>query len=502
MPRVIPATFASQHPDHASVPYWHDSAFISTQQEAEETFLAFKDLEIDEYKWDWEGKLVDESVIERLLSKHYDYFKKHQIGLDKFLTFRLPNPYEETEFRLGRAFMGILSAAALAQKVGVNTPPIFEVILPMTQSARSLIDIQEAFREIAGLKHWMFNIGQSQLQHLEMIPLFEQVNVIMNSDQIIAEYLKLHEEKFGYRPHYLRPYIARSDPSMNSGHVATVLAIKIALSRYQKLSQKLNIPLYPMIGCAALPFRGGLNPYTVAEFTKEYAGIKTVLIQSAFRYDYPLEDAKKAILELKEVLPKSVAVQYSLEDELVAEKFIRVFEKCYRQTIEQVAPIINQIAGEFPARRERVQHVGLFGYSRGVGSVTLPRAIKTTGSLYSIGVPPELFGTGRGLKEITLDSSLDKLSSMYLNLKQDYRRVGGFVNKENIQRLAQNEPFWSDVLQDIKHIEEILGFQLEPKTDQEKEHYKLTTQILDNLLSGKPISDLITKSGILRRSLG
>jgi len=36
--RIIPAVMASQHPDHASKPYWHDDPFISTQEETEECF--------------------------------------------------------------------------------------------------------------------------------------------------------------------------------------------------------------------------------------------------------------------------------------------------------------------------------------------------------------------------------------------------------------------------------------------------------------------------------
>jgi phosphoenolpyruvate carboxylase len=502
MPRKIPKTIASQHPDHASKPYWHTEAFIPAQFETQETLIAFQELGIDEYKWDWEGKLVDESVTERLLGQNYQYFKENQLGKDKFLTFRLPNPYEETEFRVGRAFMGILSAAALAKQVQLHTPPLFEVILPMTESTKSMIDIHEAFREIAGLKHWIFNMQKSQLEHIQVIPLFEQVDVIVNSDKILAEYLIEHEKRFGYQPDYIRPYVARSDPSMNSGHIATVFAIKIALSKYQELAQKTGVEMYPMIGCAKLLFRGGLAPNNVEKFINEYAGIQTILIQSAFRYDYPKEVAVEGIKKINELIPKYKTRQINHSEEKEIIELIRVFEKYYRQTIKEAAPLINEIAKQFPKRRERVQHVGLFGYSRGVGGVSLPRAIKTTGSLYSIGVPPEIFGTGRAIKEIKKAGKINLLEKIYINLKQDYIEVGGFLNKQNLSKLAAKDSFWKEVETDVLEIESFLGQALEPQTEEQKQHNIKTSQLLNKFLNGENISDLITETGILRKSIG
>ena len=227
--RKISATMISQHPDHGNKPYWSRNAFIKAGEEIKECFLSFSELNTSEYKWDWEGKYVDESVIEKLLSEHHDYFKKNSLGKDKFLTFRLPNPKVETEFRLGRAFMGILGASGLAKKIGIHSPPLFEVILPMTESAEEMIAIQEAFREIASLKHALYYFGEESLKHIEIIPLFEQVTTIIKSHRLLEKYLNLHQKKFNFKPSYLRPYLARSDPALNSGLVPTILAIKIGL---------------------------------------------------------------------------------------------------------------------------------------------------------------------------------------------------------------------------------------------------------------------------------
>jgi len=57
-----------------------------------------------------------------------------------------------------------------------------------------------------------------------------------------------------------------------------------------------------------------------------------------------------------------------------------------------MAPIINYIAKYVPKGRERRLNVGLWGYSREVGHVSLPRAIPLTTAGYSIGIPPEFIG--------------------------------------------------------------------------------------------------------------
>ena len=285
MQRKIPATMSTQHPDHANAPFWHDKAFINTSNEAKETFVAFSELGITEYKWDWEGKLVDESVLERLFGEHFEFFKKNPLGQEKFITFRLPNPKIETEFRIGRAFMNLASAASTAKYFGLPTPPLFEVILPMTDNAEELFALNEAYVQIHKLSHPLYRL-ENILTNLRVIPLFEDVETILNSDKIIERYLSLYKNKFKKLPPYFRPYVARSDPALNFGMIPTVLAIKVALYKYKKLSEKMKIPFYPIIGAAVLPFRGGIDPVHIKKFVSEYNGIRTTTIQSAFHYDF------------------------------------------------------------------------------------------------------------------------------------------------------------------------------------------------------------------------
>lgn len=501
MKRKIPTTMATQHPDHASIPYWQSEALIKTQQEARETFLSFSELGITEYKWDWEGKLVDESVLERLFGEHFDYFKKHPLGKDKFLTFRLPNPKVETEFRLGRAFMNLASAASVAKHFGLPTPPLFEVILPMTETPQEIFAIQVAFQEMHALKNPLYRL-EHILSNVKVIPLFEQVNTIIRSDTILKEYVALYKNYFKKTPVYLRPYVARSDPALNSGIVPTVLAIKIALSRYKAFEKTEGIKLYPIIGPGTLPFRGGINPLKIQEFINEYKGIQTTIIQSAFRYDFNKKDILTAIKLLNETLPKQKAVLISKEEEKELIYIIPFFEKAYTEVIEGIAPLINTIAPHLPKRRERVQHVGLFGYSRGVGKVKLPRAISFTAAMYSIGIPPEIIGTGRGLKKAKKLGKLSIIEKYHINIKTDLENAGRYLNKSVLQKLAKTHTAWRLILDDVTAIEDVYGITLEPITKTEKEHAIITTAIFERLKQELPIQDLIEQAALLRKSLG
>ncbi len=502
--RKIPATMVTQHPDHAHTPYWHYRPFISTQEEPYELYLSFKELGASEYKWDWEGKLVDEAIVERIMGEYYDYFKETQIGKDKFITFRLPNPKVETEYRLGRAFMGIIAASGLASSIGLSNNPLFEVILPMTESAKEMYDVQSAFREMAAIRHPLLKRRDEDIEHIEIIPLFEDINTIANSDKILEEYLQMHIQGFDFKPEYMRPYVARSDPALNAGIVPTVLAIKIALSRYEGFSERHEIPLYPMIGAAALPFRGGISPWTVDAFMKEYSGMRTTTIQSAFRYDYPKEDVVEALQKLEKGFHITRARIISPEEEKYLREIMKVFSRYYQSTIVKIAPLINEISKHIPKRRERVQHVGLFGYSRGVGETKLPRAITFTASLYSIGVPPELIGTGRGirsLKSSKMQNMLDILESHYINIRPDLLNTLNYTNFEVLEELSKTIIGFDEVYEGAREIQRYLGEEL-PRNDDQKEHQQLTSEIFKRLKEGKEVSQLIEKAALLRRSLG
>lgn len=498
--RKIPTTMATQHPDNAGKPFWHHQAFISTAAEIKESYICFSDLGIDEYNWDWEGKFVDEAVVDRLLHKHLSYFKRHPLGEDKFLTFRIPNPRVEKQFRLARAFMVAITSSQLVQSLDFRKSPIFEMILPLTETADEIIDIQEAFAELVSLEHRLLKMEDS-IQNIELIPLFEQVDKIMQSGEILVRYIKQYSKRFGKKPAYIRPYCARSDPALNSGLIPTMLALKVALTTYADIEKKTGVGLYPMVGTGSLPFRGSVTPDSIESVLDEYAGVSTLIIQSAFRYDYKKAQVIQAIEKIKKELPKRKAKILQKEEMKAIRKSIPWFENPYQSSIERLAPLINILSVQVTKRRERMQHIGLFGYSRGVGKVSLPRAIPFTATLYSLGVPPEIIGTGRGIRRAKKEGVWDIIEPIYVNMKDDLQKAGFYVNRSNIDRLAKKLGGWYDLKDDIDALEEI-GLEVGPKSASDFEHRSVTDKVFEKLEQNKNVSQLITYGGMLRKSLG
>ncbi|NLJ05957.1 MAG: phosphoenolpyruvate carboxylase [Exilispira sp.] len=495
--RKIPTVMFSQHPDHATIPFWHNHQYVKTHHEVIECYLMFKKLKAEEIMWDWEGKLVDETIVEKLLGKYSNYFQKFVLGEDIFLTFRIPNPRIESGYRLSRALMVIISSYYLSHSLGFTNPPLFEVILPMTETAEEMISLKKGFERISQATFNSFGSGSFLKEEIEIIPLFEDVKTILKSKKILEDYILLCKKYFGKKPSYIRPFCARSDPALNSGIVPTTLSIKWALSEFKKFSEKTGIPIYPIIGPGALPFRGGLSPELWKEFVDEFSGIRTVLIQSSFRYDYPLDKVKIALKKLKKYIPKS-------ETKLIAKKTLKEiqtiipwFEKPYKQMVEKMVPIINKISTSIPKRRERVQHIGLFGYSRRVGKNKLPRAIGFTASCYSLGIPPEFFGLSQGLKKIRKQKKLFLLESHYKLFKPSLIRAGRYLRKESFKDLRLEF-----MEKEIDYIEKFLGEKLGPKTTEEKKHAKVVGQVIARLKSGKTLQKKIEQAALLRHSLG
>ena len=508
--RNIPVTMATQHPDNACAPWWKEDAFVATQDEIEEVMILFKDLPVDEYMWDWEGKYVDEAVGEKLFSRGQKLFLKHPLGTDLHLTYRIPAFDGEKMHRMARAFMNVLALADLSKDIGIKRPPVTEMFLPLTTDSRQPIKVREAFKEIAAYHRSVFHRGKKGdtdlLKMFDVTPLVEDVASLLNIERIVAPYWKkLLKECPEAKQRGQRLFLARSDPAMNAGLVPAVLAVKVALSLAKGVADDCDMDVFPILGTGSLPFRGSVNPTYLDTFMPQYAGVRTYSIQSAFRYDYPKDDVSKALKRMQKEVPKHRIVSVSDTDRKNIGKLCKVFTDIWRPTIESIAPLINQVAAYLPQRRERLQHIGLFGYSRGVGKVRLPRAIGFTGALYSLGVPPELIATGRGLVRAGEMGLLDVIEKHYPALREDLKHAGKYLNRENLSLLGKKKSVFREIERDIDAIEKILEIELGPEKPRHIIHRNLTSSIYQRLMTGGPKEGIqrdLIEAAVIRRSLG
>ena len=485
----VPRTMSTQHPDNVTTPFFADNTELGGDDEIKEAFYAFSHIKCQEQLWDCEGKEVDNFVVKKLLTSYEPYFKSHKLGKDVFLTLRVPNPaIEKAE---GKILLETLESIPRNFDTanlfyGEGIAPIFEVALPMTTSADELLMLSQFYRKhVIGKKHESIGgkkisdwIGDFKPENIRVIPLFEDKEGMLNAAREVGRFIT--EEKI---EDYQRVWLARSDPALNYGSLACVLLEKIALQRLQAVQEKSSVDILPIIGCGSAPFRGNLRPDNVDSFFKGYPSVHTVTLQSAFKYDYPIENVEKAVEKLnnhKTGAPIQVDEQRCLD-------IIEKQTKEYQSQIASLAPLINEVSAFIPSRRKRKLHVGLFGYSRNLNGLKLPRAIKFCGALHSIGIPPEILGMNA-----LSSADLDYVRTIYPSFDQDTRDSMRWLNRDNFKKLAP------------EIYEKFKGTFFSGKFEEDARHRKITSIILDNLASKQAatLQENIVRAGFIRGFLG
>jgi len=484
---------STQHPDNVTPPPFSSSGIMSGDDEILEAYLVYSQLGCQEQMWDFEGKKAVPWVVSELLSKDQDFFKKHPLGKDVFLTFRIPNPeVERTEAKLVPEILASIPRCydTVEAVYGTNIAPVFEVILPLTTAAQQLNRVYYYYRNFVvqksdetfspgdpmTVKQWL---GESRPERINVIPLLEDYASLLNADNIVADYLKDKELE------YQRVFLARSDPALNYSSLSAVLLLNIALQRLDRLEKKIGIPIYPILGVGSAPFRGNFKPSNAKEAVKGYQSCQTFTIQSAFKYDWPSDVVTQAVKEINSA-PRGSPIYVDEEKALaIVDKVIAH----YQQQIPETAYWVNYLSPFIPQRRLRKLHIGLFGYARSSGGVQLPRAIPFCAALYSIGLPPELLGL------YVLDKrELRDIQELYPSphFEEDLREALRFYNPRCLSLLSP------DLRKQIEKAAGIVSY--EP----DREHMDITSHIVDCLQKARMahITEGIEKAARVRRFLG
>ncbi len=485
--RTIPRCMSTQHPDNVNVPFFASGPELSGEDEVQEAYYAFSHLGCDEQMWDVEGKEVDSFVVKKLLTRHEPYFTEQRLGRDVFLTLRVPNPtVERAEAKILIETLESIPRSFDASKhvFGDDLPPIFEVILPMTTSEKCIDRVYHYYRDFivarqnqtffAGdisIAQW---IGEFKPDTINVIPLFEDLPHLLTADRITEAYLG------GKSTTDQRVFLARSDPAMNYGIVSAVLMTKIALWRLERLQDRTGIAIHPILGAGSAPFRGNLSPANVARVAQEYPSVETFTVQSAFKYDNAPADVMNAVRYLRDRATRRAHEM----DEAGCHDLIDRYSAEYQRQVQILAPSINAIARSVPSRRKRKLHVGLFGYSRNVGSAQLPRAISFTAAMYSLGVPPELLGLSA-----LGDTDMAFLRSMYRHFDADLRDALRFADLDS--------PYMPP---EVRAAVERLGLPAGGEAEHVDVVHTISRLVRDEQKDG--LSDLVVRAASLRRFLG
>ena len=487
---------STQHPDNVHVPFFSENSVLEGDDEIKEAYYTYSHIRSREQLWDFEGKEVDNYVVKKLLSRYGSFFSKKQLGKDIFLTLRVPNPEcEKNEAKMFAETLESIPRSFDIAKVFYGSEdssiaPIFEVAQPMTTSSISLTRIKEYYSKIVVDKEktrlvandipigaWL---GEFYPKKINVIPLFEDMEGILNAHTIVREYLN----SIGDRQEYQRVWLARSDPALNYGSLAAILINKVALQRLEKTEKELSMQLLPILGTGSAPFRGNLKPTNARSILKAYPSVQTFTIQSAFKYDYPEQQVVDSVNMLEES-KRSGATRVDSEETIIS--IAERLSAQYQKEIQAIAGMVNDFSRFIPARRKRKLHIGLFGYSRSVSGLQLPRAIAFCASLYSMGMPPELLGLS-ALKEREFDTVRDVASSFDGDISDALR----YLNKENLRYFPK--PVRDNVLKASKLFE----------FETDYEHKRISTTIMEEYsrMNPNPISESVVSAASIRGFLG
>ncbi len=284
---------------------------------------------------------------------------------------------------------------------------------------------------------------------------------LLNIKRTGTEYIKKIDEK-----DYLRVFIGKSETAISAGHLSSAIACKLAISECADAQEKLGVEIYPILGGGALPFRGGISPNNLNNFTREYSGTKTYTIQSGVRYDYDQREAIEMINALKQKVHYKPII-YPDEEKKKIIDMMAIFSKNYLQELYEILDYVTEASFYVPNQRERILEISDVSYYRSIRNIkamfkvyqnkkaankisrlalerfgNLPRAIKLSAALYSLGLPPELLGVGNSIAEIKeelgqewVDQLLDHI---YPSIEDDIKFSSRFYhhNKFETKRIS------------------------------------------------------------------
>jgi phosphoenolpyruvate carboxylase len=477
-PRKIPSTSATQFPDNTNRPFWSLKEQNSASDDFFDCYVAFKEFGCHEYFWEWRGRKIDELVVKKLISIYKAFFKDQPIGKECFITLKVDGVSAVED--MGRLYMSIISSNDFAAGQRIHSPPMFEVV-HSSATYGNLLRFAKLYNESVSL-------ATDKLKHecgpkvISLMPTHDFNDLKWYSE--LNGYIGAYQNAFRFRAPGLRSLVPRSSVADKVGFVAAVLATKRSLASYAAFSKITGVESYPVLDASPLLFRGGLSPSHVGNFVATYPGARTVALSQSFRYDYGLEVVKSAVAELNRALPRNPAESYTREDMDRLSRIEGIFAKHYSSTMKRIAGI-----DDLPKEMARV-------------SKPVDQKLEMSFSLYSLGVPPELIGTGSAVLECIREGLVRDLERFYPNIKTDLVRAGALLNRENLNFLSGMGAGWKAVMEDVRLVDEYTDATLGPGSTDDFLHRNHTSNVFHLRSSRKPFASDLVAASKLRHCLG
>lgn len=485
---------ATQHPDSAS-------RYVPVQEEVEEAVDCLRPapagLGCEEYMVDYEGKMTPyhqtAQIVARLESEGI------RPGEDAFVTPRIPSASEENVFRQLMTILSVIEA-----NFNTGGPAVREVVHPMTRTAEELVDTRKRIDDAVNIAKNGRGQGLSG-REIGIIPLLEGVPQLVGGADVMERYVERCRERLGIEVEQLRVMLGRSDPALQYGMAPAVIANKVAIARLSSIE---GVEVCPIFGGGYLPFRGHVSEDNVENLAEEYAGIRTVTVQGGIRYDRERSATQELTAKLRKLLPGRTPLSYSAEEERLLIDAAGYFAEAYLPVLYSAARELGQISDLIPSQRDRLTRTGDMGYSRDVPQVTeladissdpelakrlrelqretlppLPRAIGLTAALYTVGLPPEFIGTGRGLDAMD-DETRENLLASYTSLKTDLYAAAPYLNLENAEKFLPREAV-DLARQDVELVKEYFDLETSGARDLYAILMETMRPILKEVLTGE-----------------
>jgi phosphoenolpyruvate carboxylase len=482
----VPVAMVTQHPDAAS-------RYISVQEEPQEAVRALlpppSGLGADEIMVDFEGKLTPYHQTAQVVMALLEHGIRP--GETVRVTPRTPSADRETVFRQLMALMSVVETNVQAFPQ-LDHVAVSEVVVPMTQTAEQLLAVRRRFAAIEALGLEEFGLRPTG-DGIRPIPLIEEVPPLLETGALLREYLSLCRVR-GYDTSYVRLMLGHSDSALGYGMVAAALSVRAGLIDAFEAGDDFDCAVYPILGVGALPFRGHLSGPSLPAFLDRFPGTRTVTIQAGIRYDHEPVEAPMMIQELRRRIEGEPERRPNREDREALGDLAVLFAVHYLGTFQKLAQAAAAISDLVPEQRDRLTRFSPVSYGRqmprvqgltelvesaalkselaALGAlpqrpVPLPRAIAFTASMYSIGMPPEFVGTGRGLRfarALWGDSVLGDLLRWYPGLADALSFAGRYLDLTNAAEFLPPEAM-AEIREDVAAVQELLGIQTGPQSE-------------------------------------